>query len=333
MKRTIALRADGGPEIGLGHFMRAIALAEMLHDSFHCVFYTKDPSPFQISQMEAVCQHWVALPDDYAHLEAFLQELRGDEIVVLDNYYFETDYQLTLKEKGCKLVCIDDLHDKHYVADAVINHAEGLDPSSFSCEAYTHLYLGLKYAMLRQEFLDEASGIVRNPRQVMVCMGGSIQQELLDKIIIALSRIEEELDFYIIANGDLSIPEDANQGAKFHFSSGLSSAEMRSLMLQSTLALLPASTIALESIACRLPGIIGYYAPNQQYLYEGIRANGLALTAGDLNVLDPDTLAGLIVSLWKDEVRRKYIVEKQKLHLDLKSPGRIKDLFLALANE
>lgn len=313
--------------------MRTIALAEMLNDSFHCVFYTKDPSAFQIRLMEAVCQHWVALPNDHGHLEAFLQELRGDEIVVLDNYYFETEYQHALKEKGCKLVCIDDLHDKHYVADAVINHAEGLNPTVFSCEEYTRLCLGLNYAMLRQVFFEEATDSVRNPRQVMVCMGGSVQKDLMNKIITALSRIEEELDFYIIAHGDLSIPEGANPRAKFYFSSGLSSAEMRSLMLQSTLALLPASTIALESIACRLPGIIGYYATNQQYLYEGIRANGLAVAAGDLSDLDPDNLAGQIVSLWKDEANKKAIVEKQKLHLDLKSPERIKGLFLALANE
>ena len=43
------------------------------------------------------------------------------KIVVLDGYHFDTNYQTKIKQKGCKLVCIDDLHDKHFVADIIIH--------------------------------------------------------------------------------------------------------------------------------------------------------------------------------------------------------------------
>src|SRR4030095_2375161 len=83
--------------------------------------------------------------------------LKGDEIVVLDGYNFKTTYQQQIKSKGCKLVCIDDIHAYHFVADVVINHAPGIDAKQYSCEAYTQLYLGTKYVLLKKIFLDEAA--------------------------------------------------------------------------------------------------------------------------------------------------------------------------------
>ena len=63
--------------------------------------------------MEKVCP-FIPLQEE-THSADFLSHLQGDEIVVLDNYFFTTDYQRAIKQKGCRLVCIDDMHDKHYV--------------------------------------------------------------------------------------------------------------------------------------------------------------------------------------------------------------------------
>ena len=46
------------------------------------------------------------------HSADFLSHLQGDEIVVLDNYFFTTDYQRAIKQKGCRLGALDDMHDK-----------------------------------------------------------------------------------------------------------------------------------------------------------------------------------------------------------------------------
>lgn len=100
--------------------------------------------------MEKVCQ-FVSL-DEESHFDDFLTYLTGKEIVVLDNYFFTTDYQRAIKGKGCKLVCVDDMHDKHYVADVVINHAL-TDTSLFEVEPYTKLAIGNNWALLRKPFL------------------------------------------------------------------------------------------------------------------------------------------------------------------------------------
>jgi spore coat polysaccharide biosynthesis predicted glycosyltransferase SpsG len=138
VKANIILRADGGETIGMGHFIRTLALAEMLKDEYHCIYATKKPSKYQKEEIDRICHDIIELPDNEDHYQTFLGYLNGDEIVILDNYYFDTDYQIKIKKKGCKLVCIDDLHNKHYVADLVINHTP-LNPSLFSCAIYTRL--------------------------------------------------------------------------------------------------------------------------------------------------------------------------------------------------
>ena len=120
MKRKILFRADAGAEIGYGHFIRTLALADMLKDDFECVFYTQTPSEYQRKECEKVCR-LVELPADETRFQLFLDVLNVEDIVVLDNYFYTAEYQKAIKGKGCKLVCIDDMHDKHYVAD-VLNY-------------------------------------------------------------------------------------------------------------------------------------------------------------------------------------------------------------------
>ena len=64
MKRNIIFRADGGPAIGMGHFTRTLALAEMLNEHFHCIFATRQPTEYQIAEIEKVCHSRIDLPED-----------------------------------------------------------------------------------------------------------------------------------------------------------------------------------------------------------------------------------------------------------------------------
>ena len=60
--QKILFRADAGADIGYGHFIRSLALADMLKDDFDCTFYTSEPTPYQVDQMQQVCKY-VALEE------------------------------------------------------------------------------------------------------------------------------------------------------------------------------------------------------------------------------------------------------------------------------
>ena len=85
-KRKIYFRADADSQIGYGHFIRTLALADMLRDDFDCTFFTQSPSEYQQIEVEKVCP-LVCLSSDDRKFDEFLNHLSGDEIVVLDNYF------------------------------------------------------------------------------------------------------------------------------------------------------------------------------------------------------------------------------------------------------
>lgn len=137
------------------------------------MFATVNPTDYQKNELSNICP-CISL-NQATHFEDLLSMLQGDEIVVLDNYFFTTDYQRAIKAKGCKLVCIDDMHDKHYVADVVINHAEGITEKQLSVEPYTKIFLGFSYALLRKKYieLENKDRHIDNLNKVFVCLGGA----------------------------------------------------------------------------------------------------------------------------------------------------------------
>ena len=75
MKRKIYFRADASASIGYGHFIRTLALADMLKDDFDCTFFTCHPTPYQVDEMEKVCP-FLALREE-THYDDFLSDRKS----------------------------------------------------------------------------------------------------------------------------------------------------------------------------------------------------------------------------------------------------------------
>ena len=259
MNRKIFFRADADMSIGYGHFIRTLALADMLKDTFECVFFTQSPTDYQRKEMERVC-HFVELPGDDRRFDFFLDYLSGEEIVVLDNYFYTTDYQLQIKNKGCKLVCIDDMHDKHYVADVVVNH--GLAESQeFDCEPYTRLCLGLDWSLLRKPFLLPIHATKRLDR-IIVCFGGSDPQRLSDKVVTMLLQLSVEQEIVVILGDTAYLSEENRQ--RVTIMHNLTAWQMADLFETSMYGIMPASSVRMEAVSRGLKTIAGYFVDNQR---------------------------------------------------------------------
>lgn len=267
--QKVFFRADAGTGIGYGHFIRALALADMLKDDYDCCFYTADPTPYQVSQMEEVCRY-IAL-EEATKFKVFLDSLSGDEIVVLDNYFYTTDYQRRIKAKGCKLVCIDDMHDKHYVADLVINQGICWTREDYSCEDYTRFAFGLRYSLLRKPFFEackakQSKTPFSEKLSVVVAFGGSDFLDLTQKTIKGIlgESIVENITAIV---GDRYSSEKMIESPKVNYRKNLSAKEIADLFTNTDVAILPASTMMNEALACGSKIIGGYYVRNQEYDY------------------------------------------------------------------
>jgi len=319
----IYIRADGNSEIGLGHVIRSLALAEMLKEEFDCVFVTRFLSSYIDTEARKVFNDVIKLPETDNHFDAFLSLLLGNEIVVLDNYFFTSVYQQKIKDKGCKLVCIDDMHDKHFVADIVINHAGGINREKYSTEPYTQLYLGPEYALIRPEFLKRKSSTDNS--SILISFGGS---DINNATLEALHLLEEKRFSHNchVVLGDSFLHQQKmdefiiNSKLKIYVHKNLTAQAMADLMSECGYAICPPSTVSYEYLSVRGGELyIKMTADNQKNMYAFYIENGLAFDVSELFV--------------ENRLRIKESEKLQKQYFDAKSSKQIRTIFEALKKE
>ena len=272
-KPRIVLRADASKKTGYGHFIRSLALAEYLHDGFECCFASfnsdlKSLTRFQLTEIFKTSIPFAVTGKTLEEYdEDFLAQIHPSDIVVLDNYYFSTEYQQRIKDKGCKLVCIDDMHDRHMICDLLITPSP-LTREDFSLENYTEFHGGVEWAFLRKPFLAPLAvrNIPSKIKSVVMAMGGSDAFNLTDKMIGILHHELPDTEIHAICGESVSISEESKKMARIH--TQLSAEELVELFDNADIGVFPASTVAIEAFSRKLPVIAGYYVENQKAFYD-----------------------------------------------------------------
>lgn len=284
-KPKIYFRADASATIGYGHFVRTLALADMLKDDFECTFFTISPSAYQIGEVEKVCAY-VALKEK-SKFDDFLNLLKGDEIVVLDNYFFTTEYMNQIKARGCKLVHIDDIHDRHFNADLIINHGNAT-ASMYDANPDTRFCIGPSYALLRNPFLENKT--TKSPRKGkwVICFGGSDQYNLTEKVAQSLANKADEV--VAIVGSAYKCRNSLSSITYVNILSNLSAEQMAYEFSTAENVVCSASSVSYEALACGSNVFAGYYVDNQQDFYEGLVKNNLIMPLGNLLEADFDKL-------------------------------------------
>ncbi len=114
MKGKVYFRADGNSAIGLGHVTRSLAVAQMLSGFYDCCFIIQEPSESLKREILGVCKGGIielSSLDNYGEEANFLinnNYFQREDVIVLDGYNFNTEYQTKIKQKVRSLLCIDD---------------------------------------------------------------------------------------------------------------------------------------------------------------------------------------------------------------------------------
>lgn len=297
-KRRIFFRADGNSKIGLGHVFRSLALADMLCEEFECHFIIRDPLRSLKKQILEVCSYVFELPSKAENICDEARQLinylfNGSEIVVLDGYDFHTQYQKIIREKCFKLVCIDDIHDYHFVADAVINHAGGINPDNYSIECYTKLYLGLNYALLRKQFrrFDKRTQDLRN-NNLLICLGGSDPKNETLSVLRKCEKFNEYIEkCYVVLGEPYPYHKELKQFVRnsvlsIEVLSELSPTEMVIYMEKCKRAITSPSTISYEYLSVGGELYLQLTADNQEGIHSYLLKENLAFSFEHFPVLD-----------------------------------------------
>ncbi len=331
----IIFRTDGGEKIGLNHLIRCAALAEMLREHYECVLAIRVPNPSALQLVGGVFNSILSLPasENYDGDE-LISHLQAGDIVVLDGIQFQTDYQKKIREHS-KVVCVDDLHDHHFVADAIINHAEGILPKDYSTEEHTRFYLGARYAMIRQPFIKAVTenSELSIANRAMIHIGGNDFHNTTQKVLSALVKTEmiNELEVVVSKmNPNISLLEDfiytKRKTAKIMLCKNLPGDELCDLMKTCRYMICAANNVLYEACAVGMKIISGYTSPAQLEILHGLVAKGVVNNFGNFLTEDENSVQARFELFMNDESTSQQL-SNQKLLIDGKSPERMFELF------
>lgn len=338
-KPKVYFRTDANPEIGMGHLVRCSALADMIKDEFEIGFVTKNTPDGVLKKF---------LPDTYNTLKVegadefvFLNEkkvLASENIMILDNYAFDSDYQNKIKKSGVKVVYIDDLIGFNYNVDVIINQAENVKETDYKTVGKVKFCLGTNYILLREPFLKATKSIrdLKKIESVFVSFGGADMDNVSQKAVKALLRFPQLKNIHVLSS---SVNENIdkwknefNNSEKVKFHSDLKAEEVCELMQSCELALGPCSNLALELCAIGIVFITGTTASNQDNYYKALTSKSTVLGIGKWQELSEQALYDKLSSVMiYDEKDLNWFIKNQRNYIDGQSGKRLLEMFIQLA--
>ncbi|ERP30823.1 PseG/SpsG family protein [Chitinivibrio alkaliphilus] len=317
----VLLRADGDSTMGFGHMSRTLALAAMLKDAFECSFFSW--STAFMEESHKYCSQRTLLKKE-THFADFLSHITPEDVVVLDNYYFDTAYQGEVAKRARALVYIDDIPGPSYRSDMIINHGCGITLDHYQTHPSKGLLLGPDYALLRPEFCTMAPHArgERKKYDLLISMGGADPQRLTPKIVQAVQHIRPTMRIAALT------PHTVNTCTTFY---NLTAKDLKTLFHESRAAILPASTIAVEACACRIPCACGYFMENQKQHYRGLTNAHAVFPLKDLrDPLSCNTPLATFLHILAKPTRTTAMIHAQEKLVDGRSPERLRAAFRRL---
>lgn len=310
----VVFRTDASLEIGTGHVMRCLTLADALRaQGGECVFICRPHRGHLLEQIRARGHEvralsspsvsFVARADDTPHAawlglgwardtEETLHLTAGERFdwLVVDHYALDQRWEEALRPICGRLMAMDDLADRAHDCDLLLDPTLGRLQTDFAGlirkEAIT--LLGPLYALLRPEFATLRTASLRRRktgelRHVLVTMGGIDKDNVTGAVLDALDSSALSPEIRITAVLGLNSPwlgEVQAQAARMRLETQIrvDVADMAQLMTDSDLAIGAGGGTSWERCCLGLPAFILSLAENQRAMANTLQDAGAVTT-------------------------------------------------------
>jgi UDP-2,4-diacetamido-2,4,6-trideoxy-beta-L-altropyranose hydrolase len=308
----VLIRTDASPQIGSGHLVRCLTLADALAArGAHVELACKALPPALAMEAQTHSAQLRYLPDslddaaDAAALIAAVGNATFDWLVI-DHYRLGLTFEHQAGQVARRRMVIDDLARPH---DADILLDQNLLPNAAAryagkVPAHCQMLLGPQYALLRQPFMAARRTLPpsRGPlRRVLVFYGGVDAGNETAKALAALADEQfADLAVDIVlggANPHIAALQAAH-GVRAQWQFHVQTQDMAGLMARADLFLGAGGTVQLERFCLGLPGIVTAVADNQVEAAQWAQKCGLADYLGSAKDVDPAKVS-VALRRWK----------------------------------
>ena len=322
---VIVFRVDSSQQIGSGHVMRCLTLAERFRSKrkAEVIFLMRDLDGNLIDLVKKQEYKVNVLPRsahdyDLSGYEAWLtvpQELDAEQsisclsgigivdLLVVDSYAIDVIWEDKLRPYSKKIMVIDDLANRRHDCDILLdqnlyknmnNRYVGLVPSDCT------LFLGPQYALLRQEFYEARKRLKNRSeklKNIVVFFGGVDATNETMKSLKALAIIDSSqfnIDV-IVGNGNPHKKEIKTLCSEHHnWYYHCQVNNMAEFMAKADIAIGAGGTTTWERCFLHLPAIVIAVAENQIEIAEACANHGFIKYLGFHREVNVNDIVGAI---------------------------------------
>jgi UDP-2,4-diacetamido-2,4,6-trideoxy-beta-L-altropyranose hydrolase len=335
----LLIRADATIQMGTGHLMRCLALAQAVKHQGGIVYFAIFACPVPLQQRLIAeefklnyllgCELGSLL--DAQKTAQFAEQLQCDWVCV-DGYQFDADYQKTLNATGCRSIVLDDYgHSSFYYTHLILNQNLSAQTNLYqNRHPNTTLLLGIRYTLLRQEFWQWRGWqrqISKVANRILVTLGGSDPNNTTTWILDALQNIKDQTFNITVIVGNSNPHRNALikqvQHSIHEIDLIFDTTDMPSYLVNADLAISAGGSTTWELAFLGLPSIIVTLADNQKAIAKALHDQGIAISVGAVSELNSDQFVNVLQQLANSPEQRQVMSQKGQSLIDGEGVDRV----------
>lgn len=325
----VVFRVDASIQIGTGHVMRCLVLAEQLKKRkadivFICchlpgnLMQVLKNKGFQVKSLEYArnaSDHLREIQDNWElDAQAVIEEIKQDtpiDYIVVDHYALDYHWERAISPFVHKLLVIDDLENRRHDCDCLIDQNLYPDKNRYQdlINEKTDLLLGPKYLLLREEFSQTHLPSLRHRpvQRILVSFGGSDPTNETLKTVKALVHIPNpcEADI-VIGSVNPFIDTIQNYAEQYPFINLYTeTTHLAEMMAEADLAIGAGGTTTWERCYMQLPTITIETADNQHAILTYLHHLGMIHHLGKSKDVSANVIKEAITTFQKHPLKLK----------------------------
>ena len=317
--KKIAIRVDSSNQIGTGHFMRCLTLADELKKQgaqicfisrnllvhFIKILGIKGMEHVPLSDVsvhavgdELAHSHWLGA-SQFQDAQATIKVLANQswDWMIVDHYALDKRWERAVLGSCKNLMAIDDIADRQHDCDVLLDQNYYADMQTryiSKVPAHCQLLLGPRYALLREEFRtlrEKVKVRVGDVKKILVFFGGVDADNCTSLAMQALAELNTKQQVDVVIGVQHPNREQIQQACINNgFICHLQTTRIAELMAEADLAIGAGGSASWERCCLGLPALLVAVSGNQIDIAKSLDSIGACYYLGEKDAVNSSSI-------------------------------------------